>query len=154
MPSFGFLILRWRHQNPNFLKLIQTRLEDPVEKEREKASFRRFFRRNSAQSITPHCRLWCGSSSPGWRSCFQHQPFNSPTPTLLQSHTNPSPVPHVEANALSSGDNHILASLSPSPLESFTDPDIQSEPIQAYGLPKKKQRGVRNGTAKIVETWC
>ncbi|XP_045566581.1 zinc finger protein 845 isoform X2 [Salmo salar] len=56
-----------------------------------------------------------------------HQPFSSTTPTLLQYHTNPSPVPHIEAN-----DNHIL---SPSPRESFTDQadaEIQSEPIQTF----------------------
>ncbi|CAB1351941.1 unnamed protein product [Coregonus sp. 'balchen'] len=69
--------------------------------------------------------------------CVQSVSHPQSLRTLLQYHTKPSPGPHVEANALS-GDDHILSSPPPSPLETVesstdqADPEIQSEPVQGF----------------------
>ncbi|XP_038843795.1 zinc finger protein 585B-like isoform X1 [Salvelinus namaycush] len=131
----------------NFLKLIKTLLEDPVERER-------FFQNVFPEEFGPkyHSALqtlvweflsrlenllptptlqqtasWFLPDPSVLEECGQSVRHPQPLRTLLQYHTNLSPVPHVEAN-----DNHIL---SPSPRESFTDqadPEIQSEPLQTF----------------------
>ncbi|XP_031677590.1 zinc finger protein Xfin isoform X2 [Oncorhynchus kisutch] len=136
----------------NFLKLIKTLLEDPVERER-------FFQNVFPEEFGPqyHSALqtlvweflsrlekllptptlqqtasWFLPDHSVLEQCEQSVRHPQPLRTLLQYHTNLSPIPHVEANALSSEDNHIL---SPSPRESSTDqadPEIQSEPIQTF----------------------
>ncbi|XP_036798055.1 zinc finger protein 585A isoform X2 [Oncorhynchus mykiss] len=129
----------------HFLKLIKTLLEDPVERER-------FFQNVFPEEFGPkyHSALqtlvweflsrlerllptptlqqtasWFLPDPSVLEECGQSVRHPQPLRTLLQYHTNLSPIPHVEAN-----DNHIL---SPSPRESSTDqadPEIQSEPIQ------------------------
>ncbi|KAM9492881.1 uncharacterized protein ACWYII_004582 isoform 1-T1 [Salvelinus alpinus] len=131
----------------NFLKLIKTLLEDPIERER-------FFQNVFPEEFGPkyHSALqtlvweflsrlenllptptlqqtasWFLPDPSVLEECGQSVRHPQPLRTLLQYHTNLSPVPHVEAN-----DNHIL---SPSPRESFTDqadPEIQSEPLQTF----------------------
>ncbi|XP_055770161.1 zinc finger protein 585A-like [Salvelinus fontinalis] len=131
----------------NFLKLIKTLLEDPVEREH-------FFQNVFPEEFGPkyHSALqtlvweflsrlenllptptlqqtasWFLPDPSVLEECGQSVRHPQPLRTLLQYHTNLSPVPHVEAN-----DNHIL---SPSPRESFTDqadPEIQSEPLQTF----------------------
>nr|XP_046194940.1 uncharacterized protein LOC124025650 isoform X2 [Oncorhynchus gorbuscha] len=129
----------------NFLKLIKTLLEDPVERER---FFQNVFpeefgsKYHSAlqtlvweflsrlEKLLPIPTLqqtasWFLPDPSVLEECGQSVHHPQPLRTLLQYHTNLSPDPHVEAN-----DDHIL---SPSPRESSTDqadPEIQSEPIQ------------------------
>ncbi|CAB1344140.1 unnamed protein product, partial [Coregonus sp. 'balchen'] len=106
----SFLILRWRHQNPNFLKLIQTRLEDPVFLEEFGPKYHSALQTLTASwflpdpSVLEECvqtgrlchpqplrTLLQSHTNP---SPVPHQSFSSPTPILLRSHTNPSPVRH------------------------------------------------------------
>ncbi|KAM9452681.1 uncharacterized protein ACWYII_012136 isoform 1-T1 [Salvelinus alpinus] len=58
------MMMSWRLQS-NFVELVQTLLEDPSE--------RRCSQYIMALSMTQHCRYWCGSSSPDWRSCYLYQ---------------------------------------------------------------------------------
>ncbi|XP_064815481.1 zinc finger protein 263-like [Oncorhynchus masou masou] len=131
----------------NFLELIKTLLEDPVERER---FFQNVFpeefgaKYHSAlqtllweflsrlEKLLPTPTLhqtasWFLPDPSVLEECGQSVRHPQPLRTLLQYHTNLSPDPHVEAN-----DNHIL---SPSPRESSTDqadPEIQSEPIHTF----------------------
>ncbi|XP_041741189.1 zinc finger protein 845 isoform X2 [Coregonus clupeaformis] len=141
----------------NFLKLIQTLLEDPFEREH-------FFQKVFPEEFGPkydsalQTLVWeflsrlekllptptlqqtasCFLPDPSvLMECVQSVSHPQPLRILLQYHTKPSPVPHVEANALS-GDDHILSSPPPSPLETVesstdqADPEIQSEPVQGF----------------------
>uniref|UniRef100_A0AAZ3QHL4 C2H2-type domain-containing protein n=1 Tax=Oncorhynchus tshawytscha TaxID=74940 RepID=A0AAZ3QHL4_ONCTS len=131
----------------NFLKLIKTLLEDPVERDR---FFQNVFpeefgsKYHSAlqtlvweflsrlEKLLPAPTLqqtasWFLPDPSVLEECGQSVRHPQPLRTLLQYHTNLSPDPHVEAN-----DNNIL---SPSPRESSTDqsdPENQSEPIQTF----------------------
>ncbi|XP_042164056.1 uncharacterized protein LOC112226407 isoform X2 [Oncorhynchus tshawytscha] len=86
----------------NFLKLIQTLLEDPVEKEY-------FFQTAS----------WFLPDPSVLEECVQCVSHPQPLKTLLQHHNNT--CGHVDTNGLFSGDNQI-------PIEA--DPEVQSEPVQ------------------------
>ncbi|XP_064814258.1 zinc finger protein 16-like, partial [Oncorhynchus masou masou] len=131
----------------NFLKLIKTLLEDPVERERFfqnvfpeefgamyhaalQTLLWEFLSRLEKLLPTPtlhQTASWFLPDPSVLEECGQSVRHPQPLRTLLQYHTNLSPDPHVEAN-----DNHIL---SPSPRESSTDqadPEIQSEPIQTF----------------------
>ncbi|XP_055738633.1 zinc finger protein Xfin-like isoform X2 [Salvelinus fontinalis] len=137
-----------------FRKLIQTLLEDPVEKEH---FFQNIFpeefgpKYDSAlqtlvweflsrlEKLLPAPTLqqtasWFLPDPSVLEECVQCVSHPQPLKTLLQHHNNT--CGHVDTNALSSGDNQILASMSLTSLvidEAFTDqadPEVQSEPEQ------------------------
>ncbi|XP_045570437.1 zinc finger protein 629 isoform X2 [Salmo salar] len=136
-----------------FRKLIQTLLEDPIEK-------RHFFQNIFPEEFGPkydsalQTLVWEFLSrlekllpaptlqqTASWflpdpsvlEECVQCVSHPQPLKTLLQHHNT---CGHVDTNALSSGDNQILASMSLSSLvidEAFTDQadsEVQSEPEQ------------------------
>ncbi|XP_036822580.1 zinc finger protein 420 isoform X2 [Oncorhynchus mykiss] len=123
----------------NFLKLIQTLLEDPVEKEYFFQSvFSEEFgpKYNSAlqtlvweflsrlEKLLPAPTLqqtasWFLPDPSVLEECVQCVSHPQPLKTLLQHHNNT--CRHVDTNGLFSGDNQI-------PIEA--DPEVQSEPVQ------------------------
>ncbi|XP_064862023.1 zinc finger protein 271-like [Oncorhynchus nerka] len=123
----------------NFLKLIQTLLEDPVEKEYFFQSvFSEEFgpKYNSAlqtlvweflsrlEKLLPAPTLqqtasWFLPDPSVLEECVQCVSHPQPLKTLLQHHNNT--CGHVDTNGLFSGDNQI-------PIEA--DPEVQSEPVQ------------------------
>ncbi|XP_010885895.2 zinc finger protein 658B isoform X1 [Esox lucius] len=139
----------------NFLKLIATLQEDPVEKEH-------FFQKVFPEEFGPkyHSALetlvWDFLSrlekllptpnlqqTASWflpdpcvlEECLQSVSHPEPLRTLLQYHTNCTPAPHTEANALSSGNNHLLSQLRTAPLETmgaFTEQADQPNHTQEF----------------------
>ncbi|XP_045080573.1 gastrula zinc finger protein xFG20-1-like isoform X1 [Coregonus clupeaformis] len=134
-----------------FWKLIQTLLEDPVEKEHFFQSVFpeefgpkydsalqtlvwEFLSRLEKLLPTPTLQQtasWFLPDPSVLEECVQCVSHPQPLKTLLQHHNNT--CGHVDTNALSSGDNQILASMSLSSLviaEAIADPEVQSEPEQ------------------------
>uniref|UniRef100_A0A4W5Q6A7 Uncharacterized protein n=1 Tax=Hucho hucho TaxID=62062 RepID=A0A4W5Q6A7_9TELE len=96
----------------NFVELVQTLLEDPSEREHffqvralsgltcrclllvsafaqdfviNYLFFRRCSQYTTALGMTQHCRYWCGSSSPDWRSCYLYQTSHRRQHGLVQA---------------------------------------------------------------------
>ncbi|CAB1312164.1 unnamed protein product, partial [Coregonus sp. 'balchen'] len=133
----------------NFLKLIQSLLEDPVKREHffQNVFLEEFGPKydSTLQSLvweflsrlekllpTPtlhQTASWFLPDHSVLEECVQSVCHPESLKTLLQYH---KPYRHLDTNALSSSDNHILSSLSLLETVEIFETEIQSEPMQGF----------------------